>query len=79
MYVNSGLEKFYKTLLDYANNITSSFSALSDNSGITSMLAKLGTTFSSAALLVTNLFNVIKTRYANMRAEMVAKSKIATE
>ena len=79
LYVNSGLEETYKTALDYANQIVSSFDSLAQNNGLETAMTKMGTMFSSAALVVSNLFNSIKTRYANMRTEMLARSKIAAE
>lgn len=76
LYVNSGLEDFYKKILDWANKAITSLDQLSDRFGLFASIGKIGTTFTSLATLVTNLFAMIKMSLSRTRAQINAEAEL---
>ena len=72
LYVNSGLEKTYKGILDFANRIVTSLDNISNNQGLLGVVGKIGAAFTTLSTLITNLFTTIKLKFSMMQTEMTA-------
>ena len=62
LYVESGLEKFYKGLIDFSNNLLKSFTSMPKLMNLPILaLTKLGSSFMTLALLAKNALTFLKT------------------
>ena len=80
LYINTGIEEAYKWVIDYGKSIVDTFSQMPRlfNLPLPALL-KLGTSFTQLAMLVTNLFKLIKTSIQNSINELTVVQKIANE
>ena len=76
LYVNSGLEKTYKSLLDFANQLVTTLDNISNNQGLLGVIGKIGATFTTLATLITTLFTTIKLKFSIMQSEMTANARV---
>ena len=78
MYLDTGIDKFYKGLLDYGKSVIDTFAQMPDLMGLPiPALGKLASNFTSLALLITTLFKTIKTAFQTQRSELLVVGKIA--
>lgn len=77
LYVSSGLEKTYKTILDLGNSIIKTFEQLGKKNGLGAVIGKIAASFTNTALLVTKSFQMVKQKFVNQQAEMTLKAKLA--
>ena len=76
LYVNSGLEGLYKSLLDIGNSIMTTLDGISNNFGLGATITKVAGTFISLATLVTNAFRSVKLYFSNVQAKMTAEAEL---
>lgn len=77
LYTSSGLEEVYKTILDMGNSIIQDLSRISQAFGSPiAAVATLATQFTNAAVLVTNIFSVIKNRFLLTQQEITARQSL---
>ena len=74
LYTSSGLEGLYKRILDTGNNIVKTFTMMPTFMGLPiAAIANFGLAFTSLANVVTNVFALLKAKFAVMQAEIQAK------
>lgn len=78
LYVDSGLEKAYKGLLDLGNNVVKTFTEMPKILNLPiPAITKFGTSFYSLAKIVTTAFGLIKAKLAQTQNEIQVQTKIA--
>ena len=74
LYTSSGLEGLYKNILDIGNNIVKTFTMMPTFMGLpVAAIANFGLAFTSLANVVTNVFTLLKAKFAVMQAEIQAR------
>ena len=78
LYVDSGLEKAYKGLLDLGNNVIKTFTQMPKVFNLPILaITKFGASFFSLAKIVTTAFGLIKTRIQHSASELTLINKVA--
>ena len=78
LYVDSGLEKAYKGLLDLGNNVVKTFTQMPKILNLPiPAITKFGTSFYSLAKIVTTAFGLIKAKLTQTQNEIQVQTKIA--
>ncbi len=78
LYVDSGLEKAYKGLLDLSNNVVKTFTQMPKVFNLPILaITKFGASFFSLAKIVTTAFGLIKTRIQHSASEFTLINKVA--
>ena len=75
LYTNSGLEQVYAGLLNFANSVITTLDNISNHTGLVGVVAKIGSTFTALATLVTTLFTTIKLKFSQMQAQIIAEQQ----
>lgn len=76
LYVGAGIETTLKKILDYGNNIVKTFENLGKNNGLGAVISKIGSNFINVALIVTNSFKMIRSRFSSMQQQITAEANL---
>lgn len=80
LYTSTGVQNFFKGILDVGNEVVRTFTRMPTILNLPiPAIAKIGTTFTSLATIVTNVFAIIKARLTQSNKELNLINKVANK